>query len=134
LIALSERAEWEAALSGIPHVFGHTWGSCRALALAAHEAVLYAAAEGGQRVACPLIERPIDGRLDVATPYGFSGLTGTGPWPGFAERWREFAAARGYVAGYLAINALFGDDTYADPATVTVANATYVLDLSQGVD
>jgi hypothetical protein len=133
-ISLTERAEWEAALDGVPHVFGHTWGSCRALALAGQEAVLYLAEEGGRRVACPLIERPIDGRLDVATPYGFSGLTGTGPWPGFAERWRGFATERGYVAGYLAINALFGDDSYADPETVTVANQTYVLDLGGGVE
>lgn len=131
-IPLSERAEWEDALSAVPHVFGHTWGSCRALALAGQEAVLYVAGEGERRVCCPLIERPVEGRLDVATPYGFSGLTGTGPWPGFAERWRRFAAERGYVAGYLAINALFGDETYADPETVTVANQTYVLDLRGG--
>ncbi|HET7416407.1 MAG TPA: hypothetical protein VFJ61_02115 [Solirubrobacterales bacterium] len=133
-ISLSERVEWEAALSGIPHVFGHTWGCCRALGLGGEEAVLYVAGEGERRVACPLIERPIEGKLDVATPYGFSGLTGTGPWPGFAEHWQRFAAERGYVAGYLAINALFGDDTYADPETVTVANQTYVLDLRGGVE
>lgn len=133
-IPLAERAEWAAALSGIPHVFGHTWGCCRALALAGQEAVLYLAEEGERQVVCPLIERPIEGRLDVATPYGFSGLAGSGPWPGFAERWRRFAGERGYVAGYLAINALFGDDSYADPDAVTVANQTYVLDLRGGVD
>ena len=133
-IPLAERAEWEAALAGVPHVFGHTWGSCQALALGGQEAVLYLAEEEGRRLVCPLIERPFEGRLDVATPYGFSGLTGTGPWPGFSDRWGEFAAERGYVAGYLAINALFGDDSYADPATVTVANQTYVLDLSRGID
>jgi hypothetical protein len=134
-IHLSERGEWETALAEVPHVFGHTWGGCHALALdGGGEPVLYVAEEDGRRVACPLVERPIDGRLDVATPYGFSGLTGAGPWPGFAKRWGEFAAERGYVAGYLAINALFGDDTYADPATVTVANETFVLDLSAGID
>ena len=133
-IPLDERAEWEAALEGIPHVFGHTWGSCRALGLADREPVLFVAEEGGRGVACPLIERPIEGHLDVATPYGFSGLTGTGTWPGFAGLWQRFAAERGYVAGYLAVNALFGDDSYADPETVTVANETFVLDLSQGVE
>ena len=133
-VSLADRLEWEATLARIPHVFGHTWGSCQALSLAGQDAVLYTAEEDGRRVACPLIERPIEDRLDVSTPYGFSGLTGTGPWPGFARHWREFAAERGYVAGYLAINALFGDDTYADPATITVANETYVLDLAQGVD
>jgi hypothetical protein len=96
--------------------------------------VLFVAEGEGKTVVCPLIEREIDGRLDLATPYGFSGLTGTGPWPGFAARWREFAAARGYVAGYLAVNALFGDESYADPETVTVANETYVIDLRDGVE
>lgn len=134
-ISLSGRAEWERALERVPHVFGHTWGSCHALGLdGGGEPVLFVAEEDGRRVVCPLIERPIEGRLDVATPYGFSGLTGTGPWPGFAARWERFAAERGYVAGYLAINALFGDDSYADPETVTVANETFVLDLSHGVD
>jgi len=134
LIRLSERVEWEQALAETPHVFGHTWGSCHALSLdGSGEPVLYVADGEGVRVACPLLERQIEGRLDVATPYGFSGLTGTGPWPGFTEGWRHFAAERGYVAGYLAVNALFGDDTYADPVTVTVANETFVIDLRDGV-
>ncbi len=133
-IGLSERTAWEEALTGIPHVFGHTWGNCRALGLDGDEAILYVAEGEGARLACPLIERPIEDRLDVATPYGFSGLTGSGPWPGFARHWERFAASRGYVAGYLAVNSLFGDDTYADPATVTVANQTYVLDLRNGVE
>jgi hypothetical protein len=135
LIPLERQAEWEEALEGIPHVFGHTWGGCHALSLDGRGAAQLFVAEGdGEKVACPLIEREIDGRLDVATPYGFSGLTGTGPWPGFPAGWREFAATRGYVAGYLAINALFGDDSYADPQTVTVANETFVLDLRAGVE
>jgi hypothetical protein len=135
LIPLSEPAEWERALEGIPHVFGHTWGSCRALGLDdGGEPALYVAEGEGAKVACPLIERPIGERLDVATPYGFSGLTGTGPWPDFIAEWERFAARRGYVAGYLAVNALFGDDTYADPETVTVANETFVVDLRDGVE
>jgi hypothetical protein len=133
-IALSRKDEWDLALAAIPHVFGHTWGNCHALGLGGVPAALYVAEGEGSRVACPLIEREIDGRLDIATPYGFSGLTGTGPWPGFARHWKEFTAERGYVAGYLAVNALFGDDTYADPETVTVANETFVIDLRDGIE
>lgn len=134
-ISLDDRAGWGQALSGIPHVFGHTWGSCHALSLDGRGAPqLFVAEAGERRVACPLIEREINGRLDIATPYGFSGLTGTGPWPGFAAHWQRFAADRGYVAGYLAVNALFGDDSYADPETVTVANETFVVDLRDGVE
>jgi hypothetical protein len=134
LIPLSSRAEWDEALREVPHVFGHTWGSCHALGLGAEPAALFFAESEGRRVACPLIEREIDGRLDIATPYGFSGLTGNGPWPGFVEHWQRFASQRGYVAGYLAVNPLFGDDTYADPGTVTVANETFVLDLRGGME
>ncbi|HKO38094.1 MAG TPA: hypothetical protein VJU14_06975 [Solirubrobacterales bacterium] len=135
LIPLLEPSEWEGALEGIPHVFGHTWGSCRALGLdGGGEPALYVAEGEGEKVACPLVERPIEGRRDVATPYGFSGLTGTGPWPGFTAEWRRFAGERGYVAGYLAVNALFGDDTYANPETVTVANETFVVDLREGAE
>jgi len=134
-IPLAERAKWELALAEIPHVFGHTWGSCHALGLDGGGEPMLCAAEGeGERVACPLVERPIEGRLDVATPYGFSGLTGTGPWPDFAAEWWRFARERGYVAGYLAVNPLFGDETYADPEAVTVANETYVIDLRDGVE
>jgi len=134
LIPLEEREEWEQALAGVRHVFGHTWGSCGALSAGSDPVSLYVAEVGGVRVACPLIEKTIGGLRDVATPYGFSGLTGTASAPEFPAHWRQFAAQRGYVAGYLAINALFGDGSYADPATVTVANETYVLDLTQGVE
>jgi hypothetical protein len=134
LISLEKPEEWEQALAGVPHVFGHTWGSCGALSIGNDPVSLYVTEVGGVRVACPLIEKSIGGLRDVATPYGFSGITGTAPAPEFPAQWREFAAQRGYVAGYLAINALFGDDTYADPEAVTIANQTYVLDLSQGID
>jgi hypothetical protein len=135
LLPLSAAADWEQALADVPHVFGHTWGSCQALALEGDgDPALLVALGRGMKVACPLIERPIEGRLDVATPYGFSGLTGTGAWPGFAREWQLLAEQRGYVAGYLAVNALFGDETYFDPETVTVANETFVIDLRNGVD
>jgi hypothetical protein len=134
LIPLADRDEWERALDGVPHVFGHTWDSCGALSIGADPVSLLAAEADGKRVVCPLIEKPIEGRLDVATPYGFSGLAGTGRWPEFAQHWRALVQERGYVAGYLAINPLFGDESYADPDTVTVVNDTFVLDLREGVE
>jgi hypothetical protein len=134
LIPLEKREEWEQALAGVRHVFGHTWGSCGALSVGNDPVSLYVTEVDGVRVACPLIEKSIGGLRDVATPYGFSGLTGTAPAPEFPAHWREFAAQRDYVAGYLAINPLFGDESYADPDTVTVVNDTFVLDLREGVE
>jgi hypothetical protein len=133
-IPLASRTEWDEVLAGVPHVFGHTWGACQALGLEGDPPTLYVADGPGVRVVCPLIERPVDGHLDVATPYGFSGLTGTGPWPGFPSHWKRFAAERGYVAGYLAINALYGDASYGEAGSVTLANETFVLDLRGGVE
>lgn len=134
-ISLAMRSTWEKALEGIPHVFGHTWGACHALSLNDnHPTFLYVASDDGRRVACPLIERPIDDRIDVATPYGFSGFTGTGPWSEFPSHWQRFAGERGYVCGYLAVNALYGDTSYADPASSTVVNETYVIDLRDGIE
>jgi hypothetical protein len=70
LVPLCEPEEWARALEGVPHVFGHTWGSCNALSLDGRgKAQLFLAEDGGEKVVCPLIEREIDGRLDIATPY-----------------------------------------------------------------
>ena len=33
LIPLENRLEWQMALTGIPHAFGHTWESCHAMHL-----------------------------------------------------------------------------------------------------
>ena len=136
LISLDARPDWERALEAVPHTLGHTWGSAHAHSLTTgYHTFLYETSGEGRRVVCPLVERPVDGRRDVATPYGFSGLTGTGPWPGLAtDLLSGIARSRRYVSGYITLNPLFGDRSYAAPTELWLANHTYTLDLTQGLD
>jgi hypothetical protein len=87
----------------------------------------------GVRVACPIAERTIDGHRDVVTPYGFSGFSGTGPSPALPGRWWAFCRDRDYVCGYIGLNPLFGDPSFADPGHVEPNKHVYVLDLTLSV-
>ena len=82
-------------------------------------------------MACPIAERPVDGRADVVTPYGFSGFSGTGPCPELPGLWASLARDRGYVCGYVGLSPLFGDASFADPADVHPNKHVYVLDLTR---
>ncbi|MDQ3630392.1 MAG: hypothetical protein M3417_03770 [Actinomycetota bacterium] len=131
-IPLEARSEWERALEAVPHMFGHTWGSAHAHSLTTgYRSFLYEAREDGARAVCPLVERPADGRRDVATPYGFSGLAGTGPWPSPGNLLTGLARRRRYVCGYITVNPLFGDESHAAPNELSFVNHTYTLDLTQ---
>jgi hypothetical protein len=132
LVGLGEPGRWREALRGIPHGFAHTWESCHAHHLTTgHETFLLCVAADGVRVACPVAERPLDGRADVVTPYGFSGFSGTGPCRRLPELWARFARDRGYVCGYIGLSPLFGDPTYADAADVYPNKHVYALDLTR---
>lgn len=132
-IPLEDREGWDWALHDVPHVFGHTWGSAHAHSLTTgYRTFLYEARDGDARVVCPLVERPVGDRYDLAGPYGVGGLTGTASWPGLADRLAAFARARGYVSGFVTINPLFGDISYATAQDRSPVNDTYALDLSPG--
>jgi hypothetical protein len=93
---------------------------------------LYVWESGTARAVCPIAERERDGHVDVYTPYGFSGFTGIGMWQPALERWKAFAAARGYVTGYLVINPTLVDGDPFDAAEVHESNDLFVLDLRKG--
>jgi hypothetical protein len=132
LIPLEARADWEAALAGVPHGFAHTWESCNALAESSrYSTYLYTFEDTGIRIVCPIAERPAQGFVDLVTPYGFSGFVGTGDYPGFADHWSRFAHSKGYVCAYLALNPVLTNRTYF--AGIAKRHRTvYVLDLSLG--
>ena len=108
LIGLDERDRWRSALAGMPHGFGHTWESCHAFSLTTDlPTYLYLAECPEGRVVCPLMERGINGAVDVATPFGFSGFAGRGQIANFAEQWRAFASRERWVCAYVGQNPLF---------------------------
>lgn len=134
LIALANPAQWRAALREVPHAFGHTWESCHALQQTTGQPVyLYQLHGDGARVVCPLVERSHQGLVDIATPPGFTGFTGTAPVADFARHWQHFAQARGYVCGYIGLNPLLDPPDYFDPRQLHPAHRLYGLDLQRPV-
>jgi len=134
-ISLESPEEWREALSGIPHAFAHTWESCYAMYLTSGLATyLYTFEDAGTRVVCPLGERRYGGRVDIVTPYGFSGFVGNRECPDFPRYWRRFAAERGYVCGYLQLNPLLERCSYLDRGDVYRYNTIYAIDLTPDLD
>jgi hypothetical protein len=135
LIPLVQRERWAEVLADVPHGHAHTWDFCQAVQLTSGLAThLYRYERGSARVICPLSERDYDGQVDVVTPYGFGGLAMSGDCRGFADDWAEFAHARGWVCGYLALNPQLGEaDGFADEE-VNAHTSVYVMDLRGSED
>jgi hypothetical protein len=130
LIPLSERERWTEVLSALPHGHAHTWAFSRAIQLTSGlTTYLYVHEDDDAHVACVLAERESQGSVDVTTPYGFGGFTGTGHGERFAGAWAEFARSQGWVCGYIALNPLFCGGNGFAPEEVHVHNQLYVMDL-----
>jgi hypothetical protein len=91
---------------------------------------LYCYQDGAARIVCPLSERIWQDTTDIVTPYGFSGFAGSGDCKGFAQAFRSFASAQGYVCGYIGLNPLFANRNHFEPNEAQRYNTLYVLDLS----
>jgi hypothetical protein len=130
LIPLAEPRRWADALSEVPHGHAHTWGHCRAIQLTSGlPTYLYRYERGTARVVCPLAERHFGAHVDVTTPYGFGGFAMSGDCEGFPQDWAAFARSRGWVCGYVALNAVFCAGHGFARDEVHVQNRLYVLDL-----
>ncbi|MCB0628212.1 MAG: hypothetical protein R2824_14805 [Saprospiraceae bacterium] len=131
-ITLDQPQEWQKALEHIPHSFFHTWEYCRALSLTdGQDSFLYRFEHEDCRIVCPLHERSFSGQLDLVTPYGFSGFTGTGYHPEFPEHWEKFVKSQKYICGYLGLNPILEPAICFPENNYYSHNATYVLDLSR---
>lgn len=133
-ISLDSPEAWREALRGIPHTFASTWEHCRAMALTSQlETYLYCFESGSTRIVCPLSERPIGRYIDIATPFGLPGFTGTAEYKGFAAHWNGFAAQHGYVCGYIGLNPVLGCDAHRLGFSPTPYNSVYMLDLTLSI-
>lgn len=131
LIPLNRADEWRAALRGVPHAFGHTWESCRAMQLSTRMTThLYRFRCGDTTIVCPLAERVFRGETDVVTPYGFSGFVGVGACPEFPQLWKQFAFEQRWVCGYIGLNPVLQRNTDFDEADACTYSEVYVLDLA----
>jgi hypothetical protein len=112
-ISLDDPSRWGSALAGVPHAFGHTWEHCYGMHLSSGLLTfLYYFEAENTRIVCPFSERTYGGHVDLVTPYGFSGFTGSGSCADFPSHWRPFAQIRRYVCGYIGLHPLFENDTY----------------------
>jgi hypothetical protein len=92
---------------------------------------LYCAETPEVRVVCPFVERRFGDRVDIATPYGFSGFAGNGAFPNLAENWRRFATERGFVSGFIDLHPLFVPLADLKPLAIYKLKTLYVIDLTR---
>ena len=134
-IPLESPSEWQEALKGIKHSFGHTWENCYAMHLTTGlKTYLYCFESENVRIVCPIVEREYDGYIDVMKPFGFSGFVGNGDCPEFQHYWKESARQRGYVCGYLGLNPIFDYSNHFAPKEVYQYDTVHILDLTLSHD
>lgn len=134
-ISLDTPHVWKEALKGIQHSFFHTWEWCYSLSLSNKQnTFLYSLEENDARVICPISERSFLEHVDIVTPYGFSGFTGTGNHDRLYYAWKQFTAGKGYVCGYIGLHPLFENKDNFDPSEYHTYNNIYILDLTQSED
>src|SRR5712692_5686640 len=134
ILCLDDRDRWiaEHQDGGLPSQSWHyAWG-LSATGVAPKLAVVRA---GGARMLLPFEVRSWCESTDIATILGLSGASITGGSGAPLVLWREFAAAQGWVAGYLQL-AVTGD---LDAEQLHVAgqavanNAVFLLDLRKEI-
>lgn len=129
-IPLTDKEEWENALKGIDHTFGHTWENCYAMHLTTGEKTfLYCYEKKQVRIVCPIVERKFKGYVDIAKPIGFSGFVGTQMRGEFYEDWMSFVKERSYISGFLGINPVFDFSRLFKKEEVYSHKKVYLLDI-----
>lgn len=131
IISLDERERWDAAHAsgGLP---GQSWSyadAYRATGIAPRLAVVEA---GGSRMLLPHFERDWRGATDVATLIGLSGATISPASPAPLSAWRDYATARGWVAGYLQLAPETPDLCSAPEDDLVASNEVFLLDVGEG--
>jgi serine/alanine adding enzyme len=128
LIPVEDRERWLAAHArdGLPT---QSWGYAHGLAAAGRAPVLAVVEAGGARMLLPFVERDWHGHVDIATPLGLSGASFSAASPAPLALWREYAAGRGWVAGYLQLAARAEAAVVPDGDTLSTSNRVFVLDL-----
>lgn len=135
LHALDNRANWERALAGVPHTWGHTWTHAAVAPLPPeHTIVLYSWRSACGRLAFPLVVRPVGSLADVASPPGFSGPASSGDCSAWPAAWRAFAASQGWVCGYLSLSPVLRDPVGLRTEDAVERQGIFLLDLLQGPD
>lgn len=130
LYGLGDRSGWDAATAG-PQTFpSQTWAYARALAAAGLAPQLAVVEADGARLVLPFHERSFRGFTDIATLPGLSGASLHPASPAPLALWRDYAAGRGWVCGYLQLSVSTGAFAVMAPDRVLSHNALFVFDLA----
>jgi hypothetical protein len=104
ILGLGDRRRWEEVEAhGVTP--SQCWRYSAALVHSGMQPKLAIVEAGGSRLLLPFVERCWNGQTDIAT---IPGLSGASIVPGSADplaRWHAFAAAQGWVAGYIQLAA-----------------------------
>lgn len=135
LISIESPTEWNGALNGIKHSFGHTWENCYAMQLTTGlKTYLYCCESENGQIVCPITEREYYGYIDILKPFGFCGFVGNGECNHFLGYWKEFVKEKRYVCGYLGLDPIFDISDYFIPEEIYQYNTIHVLDLTLSLD
>jgi hypothetical protein len=119
VISIDDEEQWNAAheVGGLP---SQTWRYAWALSASGIDPQLAVVHSGGARMLLPFFEREWLGTTDIATIRGLSGASISPSSNAPLRLWREYAAQRGWVAGYIQLAttvsleaALAGDELVA---------------------
>ena len=136
LIPLGDKQRWQEALEHIPHVPAHTHDHVLAFQASSPDPhVLYVCRDslGEVEVASPLAIRE-DSTPDVYTPYGIGGFASRRSLPWFAAEWGNFAASRGWITSYIAMNPLLDNDLGFPQSVTQQAQELFILDLRRDLE
>jgi hypothetical protein len=135
LIPLDSKNEWNEALKGIDHSFGHTWDHCYSMYLTTgHDTYLYCFEKDDSKIVSPVIEREFSGFKDISKPFGFSGFTGDYSHNDFLSEWENFVDSKGYVSGYLGLHPVYDKSSLFDSSEIVHYNNAYVLGLKPDIN
>lgn len=131
ILGLRDRDRWREAHArgGLP---SQSWEYAWGLSASGVEPQLAVVETAGARMLLPFVERSWQGSTDIATILGMSGASISPGSPAPLALWRDFAAARGWVAGYIQLAVAVELDGGALDDPVAVNNTTFLLPLRCG--
>jgi hypothetical protein len=128
VLAIDDRERWIAAHrdAGLP---SQSWHYAWALSASGVRPKLAIVRSGGARMMLPFYEREWLGSIDIATLIGHSGASILPSSTAPLSLWHEYAAAQGWVAGYIQLSTSVDLDGEAVAGELVDLNEWFVLDL-----
>jgi hypothetical protein len=130
ILSLVDRERWvaEHRQGGLP---SQSWSYAWGLSASGIEPQLAIVRAGGARMLLPFFERQWLRWKDIATLFGAAGATIAPAAAAPLTLWREFAASKGWVAGYIQLSDKVELARQSLDGDLVLDRTTFVLDLSK---